>query len=354
VKIDKRRLYTVAFLVKTKDFLFFVKSLNVAIVREKMKLKNIMSVLCALSALTVHLPQTAAADTITQHDIPVSEYGTTIAMPMPSALTPALANSDEVSPEETAYHLKMAVLGVLPPEPEDDKYRNNVINTMDIVMAKKYCIEKEKPPKFPTYGIDVSTHQGAIDWKAVKNANFSFAIIRAGYGKDRHLDQVDKRFHANMHGAKQAGLDVGIYWYSYALNEQDALEEARYCIDTVEGYQFEYPLYFDIEEPSQVELGKTEVSKIITTFCDEVKKNGYYPGLYSYKNFLLNNVDEEVLRKYPVWVAQWAEENTYGKEYGIWQYSSTGSVTGVDGNADLNIAYVDYPTVIKSLRMNGY
>ncbi len=206
-------------------------------------------------------------------------------------------------------------------------------------------------PNFPNglylRGIDVSEHQGEINWKSVKESGLAdFAIIRAGYGKE--LYQVDKFFHYNMQNAQANGIDVGIYWYSYASTPEGALMEAETCYEIIKDYSFTYPIYYDVEEPKIVNnLTTAEVSAIFDTFCSFFEEKGYYVGAYSYANLLQTKVYRSVLEKYDVWAAQYSSQlSAYDGHYGIWQYGSDGAVDGINGNVDMNYCYKDYPSII--------
>lgn len=196
-------------------------------------------------------------------------------------------------------------------------------------------------------GIDVSQYQGNIDWQAVKDSGVDFVIIRAGYGKELH--QVDPTFYRNIEGAKAVGIDVGIYWYSYADNSETARREAEVCYELIKDYSLEYPVYFDIEEPKHSNMSIAQTSVIVDTFCSEMENRGYYVGVYSYANFLQSHIYRSVLEKYDVWVAQYSDSLTaYNGHYGVWQYSSTGQVSGISGNVDMNYCYNDYSQIISA------
>lgn len=201
-------------------------------------------------------------------------------------------------------------------------------------------------------GIDVSVWQGDIDFAKVKANGIDFVIIRAGYGS--LTSQKDKYFEQNYSRAKAAGLHVGAYWYSYAQSEADAKREAQTCVAVLEGKQFDYPIFFDLEEKSQINKGQAFCSALITAFCNEMEKNGYFAGFYTSLSYAMNVVTETVRNRYAFWVAQWAGKCTYSGQYGIWQYSSNGSVSGISGRVDMDYAYVDYPTTIKNSGFNGY
>lgn len=199
-------------------------------------------------------------------------------------------------------------------------------------------------------GIDVSEHQGVIDWTRVKA---DFAIIRAGYG--REISQKDKKFDINYAGAKAAGIPCGAYWYSYAQSEEEARTEAAVCLEIIKGKQFEYPIYFDVEEQRTLKLGVDKVSAIINVFLRELEKAGYFAGLYMSAYPLKNYVNDTTRRRYAVWVAHYGvSKPDYNGQYGMWQKSSSGRVEGINGNVDIDECYVDYPAIIKNKGDNGY
>ena len=201
-------------------------------------------------------------------------------------------------------------------------------------------------------GIDVSKHQGKIDWHRVKNSGVDFAILRAGYGK--YDNQKDERFEENYSNAKNAGIKLGAYHYSYAKSVDDAKKEAEIFLKWISGKQFEYPVAFDVEEKSQSDKGKQFVSDVIRAFCETVEKAGYYVCVYSNKYWLDNYVDDDCKRKYDTWLAQWSDKATYGGNYGIWQYSSQGEIDGISGRVDVDESYKDYSLIIKSNGLNGF
>lgn len=199
-------------------------------------------------------------------------------------------------------------------------------------------------------GIDVSRHQGNINWGHV---NTDFAIIRAGYG--REVSQKDAQFENNYAGCKSNGIPVGCYWYSYALDVEDAKKEAKACLEVIKGKTFEYPIYFDVEEADQAKLSKSTMSAICKAFCDELEKAGYWVGIYSYASFLKAHISSDVRTRYAVWVAHTdVAKPNYDSNYGIWQYSHTGRMNGIQGNVDMNYCYLDYPTNIKNAGLNGF
>ncbi len=192
-------------------------------------------------------------------------------------------------------------------------------------------------------GIDVSSWQGVIDWEKVADAGVKFAIIRSS-----SYNKVDKMFEYNITEAKKAGIYVGVYHYCYAMSEEEAREEARFFLETVKPYEIDFPLMFDFEDNSQVPLGKDKLTRMAQIFMGEIKDAGYYPMIYSYKNWFELNLDMDKLREYDVAVAEWnVPKSTYGGKYGIWQYSCTGLVSGINGDVDLDICYKDYAKMIR-------
>ena len=201
-------------------------------------------------------------------------------------------------------------------------------------------------------GIDVSVHNGTIDWQKVRNTGIDFAVLRAGYGKFE--SQKDERFEENYAGAKAVGLPIGAYWYSYAVTPDEARQEAEVYISILKDKQFEYPIFFDQEEKSQFDTGKENCSAMIRAFCEVLEKNGYWVGLYTNRSTLDTHIDDDIKTRYAIWAAEWGSNLNYSDLVGIWQFSSRGFVDGITGNVDLNAGYVDYPTLIKENGLNGF
>jgi GH25 family lysozyme M1 (1,4-beta-N-acetylmuramidase) len=200
--------------------------------------------------------------------------------------------------------------------------------------------------------IDVSKHNGVIDFKKVKAAGIETVIIRAGYG--RHVSQKDKKFEANYAGAKAAGLNVGAYWYSYAENKIEALQEAAACLECIKGKKFEFPVYFDIEDERQIPLGKDCCTEMTQAFCDALEKAKYFAGVYSFDSFFKTNLEPTIPTRYSAWVARIGKQPQCVKSYAMWQYSWDGEIAGINCDVDLNEAYKDFPKIIKNAHLNGY
>ena len=202
-------------------------------------------------------------------------------------------------------------------------------------------------------GIDVSRYQGSIDFNKVKASGIEFVMIRCGTGYNQKACK-DVKFETYYKQAKAAGLKVGTYFYSYALTENQARLEASWVLNWIKGKTFEYPVVYDMEERSQAKLGKTKISAVATAFCSTVEKAGYYVAIYSSKSWVESYYTADVLNKYDLWMAQWTSKCTYVGDYGMWQYTSDGTVPGINGRVDCNISYRDYPTIIKKAGLNGF
>lgn len=203
------------------------------------------------------------------------------------------------------------------------------------------------------YGIDVSKWQGVIDFNKVKLAGKTFVLIKAGYG--RYTKQKDPYFEINYINAKAAGLNVGAYWYSYAVSASDAVQEAKTCLEIIKGKQFDYPIFYDFEENSQLAKGKQFCSDCIDAFCRTLQQAGYMAGLYIYRCALQNYVTDEIASKYELAVSEYDSKLDYNKPVGIWQYAgNTGRCNGVNTAVDLDVCYKDYPNTIKAQGLNGY
>jgi GH25 family lysozyme M1 (1,4-beta-N-acetylmuramidase) len=231
-----------------------------------------------------------------------------------------------------------------------------------------------EPPRQPKpdvsythFGIDVSVHQGTIDWEAVKNDGVEYAILRAGYGS--LTSQIDKNFETNYLKCKSLGIPVGAYWYSYAKTTSEAEKEAETFIYALKGKKFEYPVYFDIEDSSQAGLNRQLLTDIVDTFCARMESAGYYAGIYTNVNWIDNILYKSQLTQYDKWLAHWSSSPKYGSSFGgMWQFGSYGTyaqvesgqatmygqINGISAACDVNVCYIDYPDIIKSKRFNGY
>ncbi len=192
-------------------------------------------------------------------------------------------------------------------------------------------------------GIDVSRWNGDINWTKVKSSGIEFVMIKAASGSNKGTYSLDPKFKTNIVGAYNAGLKVGVYLYSYAQSVAGVLGEAKFFVEQITPYKkyITYPAVYDLEDASQIYLGKRTLTEMVRTFCNYVRDNGFTPMLYSNPNWLKNYIDSLSIGV-PVWLAQWASKPTWNGDFTMWQYSSKGSVPGISGNVDMNIGYYDY------------
>lgn len=188
-------------------------------------------------------------------------------------------------------------------------------------------------------GIDVSTHQGTINWKKVKQSGIQFAIIRTGYGDVLSSPgQIDKRFHTNMKQAIANGIPVGVYHFSYAGTEKAARREAEGVVALIREYSLTYPVYFDYEYDSDRlagKLSKTQLTNVAIAFMDRIREAGYQAGVYTNLDFVRSRYDMPRLKKYELWLAHYGTDQP-GVECGLHQTSESGTVPGISGKVDLD------------------
>lgn len=203
------------------------------------------------------------------------------------------------------------------------------------------------------FGIDISKYQKDMDLNQAKKEGVNFAIIRGMYGNKK-----DTSFESNYTKAKNAGLAVGVYWWTRAVNEAQAKEEAQILIDTcLKGKQFEYPIYIDVEDKLLSGLGKSKVDAIITSALETLENAGYYAGFYLNYDWYTNKCNgSELAKKYTVWLARWTSKEQ--SQYPMWQfggetnYIRTNQIAGQ--TCDQDYAYTDFPTIIKNAGLNGF
>lgn len=199
-------------------------------------------------------------------------------------------------------------------------------------------------------GIDVSEHQGTIDWKKVKAAGIDYAMIRAGFGWEEIDDQTDASLVQNVTGAKQAGLPFGLYHYSYADTVEEAKKEAEFLLDILEANNIapsdlSYPIAFDIEEPDRLNVSQRRVNTdMVNAFCEIIRDAGYLPMVYASKTVIQDYLYYDEISANNIWMAAWTStpndteifDNCFPVD--MWQYSESGTVDGINGRVDLNIA----------------
>ena len=202
-------------------------------------------------------------------------------------------------------------------------------------------------------GIDVSVHQGIIDWQKVKNAGIDYAILRCGYGSDI-TSQDDSQFARNIAECEKVGMPYGIYLYSYANSVAKAQSEAEHVLRLIGGHKPLYPIYYDLEDSATGQCSNALILEMAKIFVNTLEEKGYWVGIYANKHWNTSYLTDAWYNTKARWVAQYNSKCTYSGEYGMWQYSSKGRVDGIEGNVDMNYCYVDYPTLMKTSGLNGY
>ncbi|MCL2634375.1 MAG: hypothetical protein FWD34_07690 [Oscillospiraceae bacterium] len=204
-------------------------------------------------------------------------------------------------------------------------------------------------------GIDISHWNGTINWQQVAASGIDFVMIRAGRGhiNDSQPMIEDTRFREHLAGAQANGIEVGVYFYSYAKTVKEAQAEARFLVNILKDCKITYPVALDMEEEPHYYTGD-KPQKMAEAFLKIIMDHGYFPMMYSYKSWLETNLDNEFLNKYAVWVAHVnVSQTNYKGNYQMWQYSWVGRVSGINGDVDLNIAYRDFAAYIKKMRLNN-
>ena len=194
-------------------------------------------------------------------------------------------------------------------------------------------------------GVDVSSHQQEIDWELVAANGVEFAMIRVGYrGYTEGEIQPDDYFVQNIEGARAAGLDVGVYFFSQALDEQEAIDEANYVLEQIKDYPLSYPVIFDwedIEADARTDgMDSVQLTKNAIAFCDTIKQAGYRAGVYFNQRFGYEEFDLESLQDYVFWLAEYNDTPSFSFHFQIWQYCNDGRVDGIKTDVDLNLAFL--------------
>ena len=197
-------------------------------------------------------------------------------------------------------------------------------------------------------GVDVSKHQGAIDWESVKDSGIEFAFIRIGYrgyGTEGSIN-LDQQFERNIKEAQAEGIDVGVYFFAQAINEDEAKEEAEFVINSLKGYELQLPVVYDPESILDAEARTDDVTgeqftKNTVVFCSTIKEAGYAPMIYSNMLWEAYELNLEKLSEYPVWYADYEEYPQTPYMFEFWQYSNEGRVKGISGVTDLNIQFIN-------------
>lgn len=212
--------------------------------------------------------------------------------------------------------------------------------------GRKFYVEDSKITSL--LGVDVSVHQDNIDWAKVKESGIDFAMVRLGYrGYGTGEAQLDENYAENIQGARDAGLDAGVYFFSQAITAEEAVEEANLVIESLDGLDVNYPVVYDWEIIYDDTARTDNISVDVLTdccvaFCETIKNAGYTPMIYQNKRTSIFKLDLNRLNDYNFWLAEYNTEPTYYYDFDMWQYTSTGRVPGIDGDVDLNISFKDY------------
>lgn len=212
--------------------------------------------------------------------------------------------------------------------------------------------------KLSHLGVDISYHQESVDWNQLKESPCEFVMLRCGYrGYTEGGLLEDSKFREYADAATLAGIPMGVYFFTQALTEEEAIEEADFAMSLIEDYSLSYPLAIDTEYVSdedartnKTELSKEERTKCVVAFCERVKEFGYYPIVYASENWLRRSLDAEMLQEYEIWAPQYLDENDFMYDFTVWQYTDGGTIPGIDGVVDLNISMVDYASFVPDLR----
>ena len=224
----------------------------------------------------------------------------------------------------------------------------NVVTGDQVIQGAKYSFgtDGRLNSGSGTLGIDVSKWNGSIDWAQVKNSGVSYVIIRCGYrGSSTGALIEDPKFRTNIKGATAAGLKVGVYFFTQAVTDVEAVEEASMVISLIKGYNISCPVFLDVEAAHGRADGISVATRtaVCKAFCATIKNAGYTAGIYANKTWLNSYIDTTSLTGYKIWLAQYAATPTYSRtRYDMWQYSSKGSVAGISGRVDMNISYMGF------------
>lgn len=225
----------------------------------------------------------------------------------------------------------------------------NTYAAEDFVSADGFLTYQGDAPSY--VGVDVSSYQGEIDWQKVAGAGVRFAVIRAGYrGYTEGVLHEDAYFRQNMEGALDAGLEVGVYFFSQALNEREAREEAAFLLDLIQDYEITYPVVFDWEQQS-AETSRTRETdgetqtRCAIAFCRAVERAGYLPMVYFNPSKGYTELELAQLLDWPFWLAHYTEDwsaTGFRYDFAMWQYTSDGQVDGITGKVDLDLCLTDF------------
>ena len=257
------------------------------------------------------------------------------------------SNSTKIRVKERVEYVPIDDISILiKTEDEIDVQKEDLRQNSALADADKTEIKKQHTTDATSrFGIDVSKWNGDIDWDKVKADGVEFVMIRCGYrGTTMGSLIEDPNFLMNIRGAKAAGLDVGVYFFTQAINEVEAVEEASMVIALCEGYELDYPVMIDSEGAGgngrADSLDVETRTKVCKAFCETIENAGYDAGVYASRSWYNANLEVNKLEKYRIWLAEYRSTPLYSGYYDMWQYTSKGKVDGIEGNVDLNISYI--------------
>lgn len=222
----------------------------------------------------------------------------------------------------------------------------------------------EEGNKISHLGCDLSYHNKSVNWDELAAAGCEFVMLRCGYrGYTAGGLLEDEKFDEYARKAREAGIEVGVYFFTQAVNEEEAVEEANYVLEIIEDHDITYPVAFDTEyiNDPEARTNKEEISdelrsRICIAFCERIREFGYYPIIYASENWMRRNMDLKMLKDYEFWAPQYLEENDFLFDFSMWQYTESGSIPGIKGEVDLDISMVDYASFVPQMReayLNG-
>lgn len=222
----------------------------------------------------------------------------------------------------------------------------------------------ENGEKISHLGCDLSYHNKNVNWEELAASGCEFVMLRCGYrGYSEGGLLKDEKFDEYAQKAKEVGIDVGVYFFTQAINEEEAIEEANYVLEILEDHEITYPVAFDTEyindakaRTNTADISDELRSRICIAFCERIREFGYYPIIYASENWMRRNMDLKMLTNYEFWAPQYLDENDFLFDFSIWQYTEKGSIPGVVGDVDLDISMVDYASFVPAMReayLNG-
>ena len=308
----------------------------------------VLALILAIGVIFLALGWSNAQGVVT-HEVDVVEIEKIVEVPAFTVIDPRNEYSHETSPD--SYLLSDTNYGPIWMPALASVKRNEYNNELFIKDEETGYITYDDGTYKTVAGIDISKYQNNVDWDAVKDSGFEFVIIRCAYrGYVTGSLNADEAFDENIKGALKAGLKVGVYVFSQAMDVEEALEEAEFVIDLIKDYKIEYPVVYDWEVVIDDD-GDTARTKYITpdqltnnalVFCERIALEGYTPMVYANKKTAVWKYDLSRMNHIDIWFAEYSDTPSYFYDFAMWQYSSKGSVPGIKGNVDLNISFKDY------------